>query len=100
MASSQHSSSLVQRCSDFVAEHKKAVLLGTAAVAIAAGSAYYASTSRRPGGGDKDEGKSKDKKKSGKSSKPKRKTVKDIDGPLLEERSPKIVEEDSEHIRV
>lgn len=91
----KESTSLVQRCTDFVSEHKKAIIIGTAAVAIAAGgAAYYASTSRTPGAGDSNgERKSRDKKRSGKSSK-KRKTVNDKDGPLLEERSPKIVEED------
>lgn len=98
--SSTESTSLVQRCSDFVSENKRAVILGTAAVAIAAGgAAYYASTSRRPGAGDGDvekgDRKSKDKKKGSKSSR-KRKTVNDKDGPLLEERTPKIVDEDGE----
>jgi len=93
---SKESTSLVQRCSDFVSEHKKAVIIGTAAVAIAAGgAAYYASTSRRPGGDKNGERKSRDKKRGGKSSK-KRKTVNDKDGPILEERSPKIVEEDED----
>lgn len=74
-----------------MSDHKKAVILGTAAVVIAAGgAAYYVSTSRKPGSGDGDvekgdSRKSKDKKKS-KSSK-KRKTVNDKDGPLLEERT-------------
>src|ERR1700691_4306900 len=70
MMASKESTSLVQRCSDFVSEHKKAVIIGTAAVAIAAGgAAYYASTSRRPGGDKNGERKSRDKKRSGKSSK-------------------------------
>jgi len=90
----EESTSLVQRCTDFVSEHKKAVIIGTAAVAIAAGgAAYYASSSRPPGAGDNNgERKSRDKKRSGKSSK-KRKTVNDKDGPIIEERSPKVVEE-------
>jgi hypothetical protein len=93
---SKESTSLVQRCSDFVSEHKKAVIIGTAAVAIVAGgAAYYASTSRTSGGDSNSERKSRDKKKSGKSSK-KRKTVNDKDGPILEERSPKIVDETGE----
>ena len=88
------STSLVQRCTDFVSEHKKAIIIGTAAVAIAAGGvAYYASSSRTPGAGDNNgERKSRDKKRSRKSSK-KRKTVNDKDGPIIEERSPKVVEE-------
>ncbi|KIM87836.1 hypothetical protein PILCRDRAFT_814554 [Piloderma croceum F 1598] len=90
----EESTSLVQRCTDFVSEHKKAIIIGTAAVAIAAGGvAYYASSSRTPGAGDNNgERKSRDKKRSGKSSK-KRKTVNDKDGPIIEERSPKVVEE-------
>jgi import receptor subunit TOM70 len=92
---SKESTSLVQRCSDFVSEHKKAIIIGTAAIAIAAGgAAYYASTSGTPGTGDGN-GERKSKRKSGKSSK-KRKTVNDKDGPILEERSPKIVEEAGE----
>ncbi|KIM75525.1 hypothetical protein PILCRDRAFT_674289 [Piloderma croceum F 1598] len=84
------STSLVQRCTDFVSEHKKAII-GTAAVAIAVGgAAYYASS---PGAGDHNgERKSRDKKRSGKSSK-KWKMVNDKDGPIIEERSPKVVEE-------
>lgn len=100
MPSTTKSTSLVQCCTDFVSEHKKAVILGTAAVVIAAGgAAYYASTSRRPGSGDGDiekgdSRKSKDKKKN-KSSK-KQKLANNSDGPLLEERTPKVEEEDGE----
>jgi import receptor subunit TOM70 len=89
-------STIVQRVNDFVSDHKRAILIGTAAAAAATaiGVAYYASTSRRPGEGDAEKGerKGRDRKKSSKSSK-KRKTVKDPDGPLLEERSPKVEEE-------
>ncbi|KAF7986834.1 hypothetical protein HWV62_12616 [Athelia sp. TMB] len=84
------SSSLVQRCSDFLAEHRRAVLIGSAAVVVGAGAAYYASTSASRGGKPPKDGKGK-KEKGGK---PKRKTVKDPDGPLLEERTPKVEEED------
>ena len=86
------SSSLVQRCSDFLAEHRRAVLIGSAAVVVGAGAAYYASTSASRGGKPPKDGKGK-KEKGGK---PKRKTVKDPDGPLLEERTPKVEEEDGE----
>lgn len=93
--SSTESTSLVQRCSDFVAENKKAIIIGTAAIAIAAGgAAYLASTSRGVGSGDVEKGerKSRDKKKGGNGkSSGKRKTVKVKDGPILEERSPKAV---------
>ncbi|TBU23389.1 ADP/ATP carrier receptor [Dichomitus squalens] len=90
--SSTSSQGVVERVQNFVSEHKHAVLIATAAAVVAVGGvAYYASTSRGPGGDvEKGEGK-KDKKKS-----KKRKTVKDEDGPLLEERKPKsaAVEED------
>jgi import receptor subunit TOM70 len=82
------STSYLERIQDFVAENKKAVLIGSAAAALAVGGVvYYASTSRGPGG-DLEKGKSRDKKKSSK----KRKTVNDSDGPLLEEIKPKVVE--------
>ena len=85
MSSSTSSQGVVDRVQNFVSEHKHAVLLGTAAALVAIGGvAYYASSSRGPGGDvERGEGK-KDKQKS-----KKRKTVKDEDGPLLEERKPK-----------
>ncbi|KAI0702378.1 ADP/ATP carrier receptor [Cerioporus squamosus] len=94
--SSSSSPGVVDRVQNFVSEHKHAVLLGTAAALVAIGGvAYYASSSRAPGGDvERAEGK-KDKKKS-----KKRKTVKDEDGPLLEERKPKaaaVEEEDREY---
>jgi import receptor subunit TOM70 len=98
--SSTESTSLVQRCSNFVSENKKAVIIGTAAIAIAAGgAAYYASTSRRAGFADVEKGRRKlrDKKKNGTGrSSGKRRTVKDKGGPILEERSPKVVNEEGE----
>ena len=91
MSSSTSSQGVVERVQNFVSEHKHAVLIATAAAVVAVGGvAYYASTSRGPGGDvEKGEGK-KDKKKS-----KKRKTVKDEDGPILEERKlkPAAVEE-------
>lgn len=85
MSPSTSSQSVVERVQNFVSEHKHAVLIATAAAVVAVGGvAYYASTSRGPGGDvEKGEGK-KDKKKS-----KKRKTVKDDDGPIIEERKPK-----------
>ena len=97
MASSESSASLVERLQGFVSENKRAILIGTAAAAIAVGGvAYYASTSSRPRGpGDLEKGTKKKKKKSGKSGK---KTVKDSDGPILEERErpPAKVEDEGE----
>ncbi|KAF7329236.1 ADP/ATP carrier receptor [Mycena kentingensis (nom. inval.)] len=69
---------LVDRVQSFVSENKTALLVG-AAVLAAGGAAYYAaSSSSSPS----------DKKKKPPSTK-KRKTVKDADGPILEERKPK-----------
>ncbi|RPD58165.1 ADP/ATP carrier receptor [Lentinus tigrinus ALCF2SS1-7] len=96
MSSSTSSQGVADRVQNFVSEHKHAVLLGTAAALVAIGGvAYYASSSRGPGGDvERGEGK-KDKKKS-----KKRKTVKDDDGPIIEERKPKpaaVEEEDREY---
>ncbi|CCL98887.1 uncharacterized protein FIBRA_00894 [Fibroporia radiculosa] len=91
--SSSTSQGVVERVQSFVSENKRAVLIGAAAAVVAIGGvAYYASTSRGPGGGDAEKGEyKKDKKKGSKSSK-KRKTVKDADGPILEERSPRVAD--------
>ncbi|KAI0710921.1 ADP/ATP carrier receptor [Earliella scabrosa] len=96
MSSSTSSQGVVDRVQNFVSEHKHAVLLGTAAALVAIGGvAYYASSSRGPGG-DVEKGESKKDKKKGK----KRKTVKDEDGPIIEERKSKpaaVEEEDKEY---
>ncbi|RDB21749.1 Mitochondrial import receptor subunit tom70 [Hypsizygus marmoreus] len=95
MASSEHPATLIERVQHFVSDHKRAVLIGTAAAVVAVGGvAYYASTSSRPKGRGTDVEKAakKDKKKSSKSGK-KKKSVKDVDGPILEEREPKELEE-------
>ncbi|KAJ7640366.1 hypothetical protein DFH06DRAFT_1137820 [Mycena polygramma] len=76
---------IVDRVQDFIAEHKTAILLGTGVAVALGGAAYYASTS----GSDADRDR---KKKSLKSSK-KRRSVKDADGPILEERKPKVERE-------
>ncbi|KAG2036581.1 ADP/ATP carrier receptor [Suillus americanus] len=87
------STSYFERIQGFVAENKKAVVIGAAATALAVGGVvYYASTSRGPGG-DFEKGKTRDKKKSSK----KRKTVNDADGPLLEEIKPKVTDEGQYH---
>ena len=78
---------VVERIQDFVSQHKKAILVTTAAAAIAAGGvAYYASTSSRPrgSGGDTQRAEKKEKKRS------KKKKGGDHDGPILEERKPKV----------
>ncbi|KAF8057562.1 ADP/ATP carrier receptor [Lyophyllum atratum] len=87
-SSTPETTTLFERAQTFVSENKRAVLLGTAAVLAVGGVAYYAATSSRPQGlGDVEKGGRKEKKnkKSSKGSK-KKKTVKDADGPILEER--------------
>ncbi|OBZ73262.1 Mitochondrial import receptor subunit tom70 [Grifola frondosa] len=87
MSSSTSSQGVVDRVQSFVSENKRAILIGTAAALVAIGGvAYYASTSRSGGNeGDSEKGERKKDKKKNK----KRKTVKDKDGPILEERAPK-----------
>ena len=85
--------SIVDRISSFVSENKRGVAIGVAAAAVAVGGvAYYVASSRaRSEVGDEETlrgGKKKDKKK-----KKHRKTVKDKDGPILEEKKPKVAEE-------
>ncbi|KAJ7577925.1 hypothetical protein C8J56DRAFT_1016670 [Mycena floridula] len=73
--------SLVDRVEGWVSENKRAILLGTAAVAIAGGIAYYASTSTSQT--------SMSSKKEKEKKQRKKKTTKDADGPILEERKPR-----------
>lgn len=79
MSSTSSSQSLVDRASNFVSENRRAILLGTAVAVVAVGGiAYYSSTapsSKKNGRKPRDASKSK----------PKRKTVEDDDGPILEE---------------
>ncbi|KAJ7471999.1 ADP/ATP carrier receptor [Mycena latifolia] len=85
----ESSPGIVDRVQAFVEEHKTAVLIGAGVAVAIGGAAYYASTSSAS---DRDR---KDRKKGTKSPK-KRKSVKDPDGPILEERKPK--EEDEEEV--
>jgi mitochondrial import receptor subunit TOM70 len=82
---------LVERVSAFVSENRRAVIIGAAAAVVAAGGvAYYASTSRRPSPDDDEE---KGERRGKKKAKPKKgKSAKDADGPLLEERAPKVAD--------
>lgn len=84
------SSDFLSRVQTFFSENKKAIIIGTAAAAIAiGGAAYYASTTSRPSldeDSDPEKGEKKTMKKKGKGKK--RKSVKDRDGPILEERKP------------
>ncbi|KAJ7688982.1 hypothetical protein B0H17DRAFT_1067403 [Mycena rosella] len=87
------STGMVDRVQSFVAEHKTAILIGTGVVVALGGAAYYASTSSAA---DSDRFR-KDRKgrKTPRSPRPKaRKSVKDPDGPILEERKPKEAEEE------
>ncbi|KAF8509489.1 ADP/ATP carrier receptor [Gautieria morchelliformis] len=84
------SSELFTRLQTFLAENKRAVLIGTAATVVAIGGvAYYASTSRIIRDDDIDSEKGEKRKDKKKSKGKKKKSVKDKDGPLLEERKPK-----------
>ena len=84
MPSSEPAQGVVERVQNFVAENKKAVLIGAAVAAVAiGGAAYYASTS----GSDEGKGSRKKDKKKAKGSK-KKKGVSDADGPILEEVTP------------
>ncbi|KAF9446300.1 hypothetical protein P691DRAFT_213913 [Macrolepiota fuliginosa MF-IS2] len=87
--------SFLERAQDFVAENKRAILIGTAAAVVAVGGvAYYASTSRqRTVKGDVEKGEKKDKKKG----KKKKGTGKDSQGPILEERKTTVQETEGEY---
>jgi len=91
MASTE-TTTLFERAQGFVSEHKRAILIGAAAVVAVGGVAYYASTSARPRG-EPDLEKAGKKKKSSKGGK-KKKTVNDADGPILEEKVPPRVDEE------
>jgi|SRR6267142_900081 len=85
--------SFADRISSFVSGNKRGIVIGAAAAAVAIGGvAYYVASSRAATGtGDEEslrEGKKKDKKK-----KKHRKSAKDKDGPILEERKPKATDE-------
>ncbi|KAF8876057.1 mitochondrial outer membrane translocase receptor TOM70 [Infundibulicybe gibba] len=75
---------LADRMQSFVSENKRAILIGTAAAVLAVGgaAAYYASTSSSAREEDLEKAEKRERKK-GKGKK--KKTVKDADGPLLEE---------------
>jgi len=84
---------VLDRISSFISENKRGVVIGAAAAAVAVGGvAYYVASSRAgPGSGDEESlrgAKKKDKKK-----RKHRKSPKDKDGPILEEKKPKATEE-------
>ncbi|KAG6885324.1 hypothetical protein C0993_003171 [Termitomyces sp. T159_Od127] len=96
MASSEPSTFL-DRAQSFISENKRVILIGAAAALAVGGVAYYASSSSRPHPQpDVEKGTRKEKKKGSKGNK-RKKTVKDMDGPILEEivpPKPKVESED------
>ncbi|THH16088.1 hypothetical protein EW146_g4502 [Bondarzewia mesenterica] len=91
---SSDDAALLDRIQSFVSENKRGLIISAAAVAVAVGGvAYYASS--RGGGagraGDEESLKS-EKKKDKKKSKKHKKSVKDKDGPILEERKPRVAD--------
>ena len=91
--------SFADRISSFVSGNRRGIVIGAAAAAVAIGGvAYYVASSRAGSvAGDEEslrEGKKKDKKK-----KKHRKSAKDKDGPLLEERKPKATEASDDGMR-
>lgn len=95
-AATADSPGLLDRVQNFVSDNRRAVLIGAAAAAVAVGGAAYyaASTSRRApsvAGSEPDLEKADSKGKKKPKSK-KRKPAKDNDGPILEERRPKVEE--------
>ncbi|THV05355.1 mitochondrial outer membrane translocase receptor TOM70 [Dendrothele bispora CBS 962.96] len=91
-ASESTGTGIVERVQDFVSENKRAILLGTAAAVAVGGVVYYASTSSRSRD-DVERAEKRERKKQSKASK-KKKGVSDPDGPILEERKPKVENEE------
>ena len=82
------------RVSSFISENKRGIVIGVAAAAVAVGGvAYYVASSRADSEGRDEESLRASKKKDKKKKKPS-KTVKDQEGPILEERKPKAEDED------
>ncbi|KAG8966579.1 TOM (translocase of outer membrane) complex component [Tulasnella sp. 419] len=82
---------LIERLQDFVSENKRAVIIGAAAAIVAAGGVgyYVYSTSSSSSVSRKGIDESTEKGESDKKRKPKKKSVKDTDGPIIEERKPR-----------
>ena len=99
VTSQPSSDGLIDRLQTFVTDNKRAVLIGAGVAAVGVGYYVYSSkaqgssgSSRSIAGGDAtttDGDSSKKKKSSSKSGSSKKKSIKDPDGPLLEERKPK-----------
>ncbi|KIM60211.1 hypothetical protein SCLCIDRAFT_1216967 [Scleroderma citrinum Foug A] len=82
--------SYLERAQDWVAENRRAILVCTAAAAVALTAAYFVSSR---GASSTDRSKPKDKRKD-KSPSKKKKSVNDPDGPVLEEIKPKEEDQD------
>lgn len=92
--------SFSDRVSSFISGNRRGIVIGAAAAAVAIGGvAYYVASSRAgSGAGDEEslrEGRKKDKKK-----KKHRKSAKDKDGPILEEKKPKASEVSDDGMRL
>ncbi|KAJ7705649.1 hypothetical protein B0H16DRAFT_701526 [Mycena metata] len=91
---SETSPGIVDRVQAFVEEHKTAILIGAGVAVAVGGAAYYASTSAAS--------EERDRRERKKGLKPpkisKRKSLRDPDGPILEERKPKVEPLDEEEI--
>lgn len=90
---SSAATAFVDRVQNFVSENKQAILIGTAAAAIAVGGvAYYASTSSSRSKTDLEKGEKGERKD--RKSRKKKKGVNDADGPILEERKAKVEDDE------
>jgi hypothetical protein len=83
----------VERISSFISGNKRGVIIGAAAAALAVGGVAYYVASSRVGGGAGDEESLGGAKKKDKKRKKHKRSVKDKDGPILEEKKPKVAEE-------
>ncbi|KAJ3890111.1 ADP/ATP carrier receptor [Lentinula edodes] len=92
---SSAATAFVDRVQNFVSENKQAILIGTAAAAIAVGGvAYYASTSSSRAKTDLEKGEKGERKD--RKSRKKKKGVNDADGPILEERKAKVEDDEDD----
>lgn len=97
--SSSDDAGIIDRIQNFVSDNKRGVLIGAAAAAVAVGGvAYYVASSRGGADSGDEESLKSGEKRSKKKSKKNRKTVKDKDGPILEERKPKVVDVSEEGV--
>ena len=85
--------SFSDRISSFVSGNRRGIVIGAAAAAVAIGGVAYYVASSRAGSGAGDEESLREAKKKDKKKKKHRKSAKDKDGPILEERKPKATTE-------